>query len=460
MSATTNRDGLSVPDPDRRERTVDVLVIGAGPAGLAAAARLAAAGAGTVEVVEREEQAGGIPRHCYHSGFGLRDLRRPMSGPAYARHWCDLATGAGAAVRTGVSVTGWADPPTRGPGRPGAWGAAVRGPFAPGHPGPGVPGPLSVDTTSPDGLERLTAGAVVLATGARERPRAARLVPGTRPAGVFTTGELQQAVHLHHQRVGLRAVVVGAEPVSYSAARTLRGAGVEVVAMVTDQPRHQSSWASGAGSRLRQRIPLLTGTTVTGLLGRGRLSGVALRHGDGRTTTVPCDTVVFTGDWIPDHELVRLGGIALDRGTRGPAVDTAFRTAAPGVFAVGNLLHAVEPAGTAAREGRLVAGPVLRYLADGGWPGGQVPVEVDAPLRWVAPNRIDPRGPRPPLGRFTLRTARPAGRSSVLVVSQDGRLLHRQPLRRGAVPNRPLYAAADWIDRADPGGGPVVITLS
>ncbi|MFD7899483.1 NAD(P)/FAD-dependent oxidoreductase [Streptomyces sp. NPDC059743] len=460
MSATTNRDGFSVPGPDRRPRTVDVLVIGAGPAGLAAAARLAAAGAGAVEVVDREEQAGGVPRHCYHSGFGLRELRRPMSGPAYARHWCDLATGAGAVLRTGVSVTGWS-------GRLGRDGrtAPETNPGPTGSPGPagslgpaGSPGPLAVDTTGPDGLERITAGAVVLATGARERPRSARLVPGTRPAGVFTTGELQQAVHLHHQRIGLRAVVVGAEPVGYSAVRTLRGAGVEVAAMVTDQPRHQSSWASGLGARLHHRVPLLTGTTVTELLGRGRLSGVALRHADGRTTTVACDTVVFTGDWIPDHELARLGAIALDRGTRGPAVDTAFRTAAAGVFAVGNLLHAVEPAGTAAREGRLVAGPVLRYLADGVWPGGQVPVEVDAPLRWVAPNRIDPRGPRPPLGRFTLRTTRTAGRLSALIVTQDGRLLHRERLRRAAVPNRPLYASADWIDRARPDGGPVVIS--
>ncbi|MEV7681363.1 FAD-dependent oxidoreductase [Streptomyces sp. NPDC088341] len=448
MSATTDRDGFPVPGPDRRPRTVDVLVIGAGPAGLAAAARLAAAGAGTVEVVDREEQAGGVPRHCYHSGFGHhsgsgpRELWRPMNGPAYARHWCDLATGAGAVLRTGVSVTGWA----------GRLGRDGRGDPA------GSPGPLGVDTTGPEGLERLTAGAVVLATGARERPRSARLVPGTRPAGVFTTGELQQAVHLHHQRVGLRAVVVGAEPVGYSAVRTLRGAGVEVAAMVTDQPRHQSSWVSGLGARLHHRVPLLTGTTVTGLLGRGRLSGVTLRHTDGRTTTVACDTVVFTGDWIPDHELARLGGIALDRGTRGPAVDTAFRTAAAGVFAVGNLLHAVEPAGTAAREGRLVAGPVLRYLADGGWPGRQVPVEVDAPLRWVAPNRIDPHGPRPPLGRFTLRTTGTAGRLSTLVVTQDGRLLHRERLRGAAAPNRPLYASADWMDRARPGGGPVVIS--
>ncbi|WP_243869887.1 FAD-dependent oxidoreductase [Streptomyces liangshanensis] len=438
-------DGGGLPGPARRERSVDVLVVGAGPAGLAAAARLAGAGAGTVEVVDREEQAGGIPRYCYHAGFGLRDLRRPMSGPAYARHWTDTAAGAGAVVRTGISVTGWA-------------------------------GPLTVDTTGGGGPERLTAGAVVLATGARERPRAAPPVPGPRAAGVFTTDELQRAVHLHHRPVGARAVVIGAEPVSYSAVRTLRAAGVEVAAMVTDRPRHVSSWPAEVGARLHRRIPLLTDTTVTGLLGpggpgargsrnergshdgRGRLTGVALRHADGRTVTLGCDTVVLTGDWIPAHELARLGGVPLDRGTRGPAVDTSFRTGTAGVFAVGNLLHAVEPAGTAAREGNLVAGPVLRYLSDGRWPDRQLAVEVGAPLRWVAPNRIDPKGPRPPLGRFALRTARPEARLSAVVVSQDGRILHRERLRRGALPNRPLYVSADWIDRADPGGGPVVIT--
>lgn len=430
MDETTHGHGhghVPSPGPGRREREVDVLVVGAGPAGLAAAARLAAAGAGTVEAVDREEQAGGVPRHCFHTGFGMRELGRPMSGPAYARHWCDAAAGAGASVRTGVSVTGWA-------------------------------GPLSVDTRGREGQERLTARAVVLATGAREHPRGARLMAGSRPDGVFTTGELQQAVHVRHRPVGTRAVVVGAEPVGYSAVRTLRGAGIEVAAMVTDQPHHQSSWSAGLVTRLHRRVPLLTGTTVTELLGRPRLTGVAVRHGDGRTAVLACDTVVFTGDWVPDHELARLGGIVLDRGTGGPAVDTVFRTGAAGVFAVGNLLHAAEPVGTAAREGRLVAGPVLRYLSDGRWPAGPIAVEVDAPLRWVAPNRIHPKGPRPPLGRFTLRTARSAPRLSVLVISQDGRVLHREPLRRGSPSNRPLYASADWIDRADPGGGPVVIT--
>ncbi|MFI9586827.1 NAD(P)/FAD-dependent oxidoreductase [Streptomyces sp. NPDC052236] len=407
----------------RLTRTVDVLIVGAGPAGLAAAARLAAEGTRRrrVEVIEREQHPGGVPRHCHHGGFGLRDLdlRRPMSGPRYATHLAAEALRAGADLRTGVTVTGWA-------------------------------GPRTLETTGPAGLERITARAVVLATGARERPRSARLVPGTRPAGVFTTGELQQAVHLYGQRVGSRAVVVGAEPIAFSAVRTLRAGGVEVAAMVTDQPSHRLSG-------LRPPVPLLTDTTVSDLAGRSRLTGVALRHRDGRTTTIGCDTIVFTGDWIPDHELARRGSIPLDPGTRGPSVDAAFRTAEPGVFAVGNLLHGVESASTAAEEGRCAAGRVERHLAGEAWPGPGLPVRGEGPLRWVAPNRVAPDGPRPLRGRFILRTSEPLA-LPLLVVSQDGRVLHRQPSPRTALPGRALHLRADWTGRTDPGGGPVTIT--
>ncbi|MFC9605300.1 NAD(P)/FAD-dependent oxidoreductase [Streptomyces niveus] len=406
--------------PGRRERAVDVLVVGAGPAGLALASRLAATGSVGVEVVDREDEPGGVPRHCFHSGFGLRDAGRPMTGPAYALHWADAAVHAGATLRTGVTVTGWSDPVEP------------------------ATAPLGVDVTSPAGPERITARAVVLATGARERPRATRLVPGTRPAGVFTTGELQRTVHVHHRPAGRRAVVVGAESVSYSAVRTLREAGVEVVAMVTELPYHQAAPVTALDARLRHGVPLLVGARVGELLGRGRLSGVALRHRDGRRTTIACDTVVFTGDWIPDHELARRGGVPLDRATRGPAVDGSFRTDRAGVFAVGNLLHAVEPAGTAAREGLLAAGPVLRHLTDGARPAVRVPVEVDAPLLWIAPNRIDPADPCVATGGFTLRTESRLGPWSTLVVSRGGRVLHRQRLLRSAVPNRTLRLSAAW----------------
>ncbi|MEV8314072.1 FAD-dependent oxidoreductase [Streptomyces sp. NPDC059900] len=401
----------------RRQRHVDVLVVGGGPAGLAAAARLSAAGAGTVEVLEREARAGGVPRHCHHRGFG----RWGVTGPQYAESLVEAALGAGAAVRTGVTATGW-------------------------------DGPLSLDTTGPHGLERITARAVVLATGARERPRTARLVPGTRPAGVFTTGELQQAIHLYGQEIGSRAVVVGAEPVSYEALGALRRAGVQVAALVTQEARAQAGRARATAARLGiGRVPLVTGAVVAELRGHGRLSGVRLRHRDGRQGLLACDTVVFTGDFVPDHELARRGGVLLDPGTRGPAVDGSFRTASPGVFAAGNGVHAVEPARVAAGEGERVAASVRAWLDNAGWPADAVPLLADTPLCWVAPNRLTPNAPEP---RFILRTTQPLARP-VLEVTQNGRHLFRQRIRRRVLPNQGLYLEGGWTGRVDAEGGAV-----
>jgi thioredoxin reductase len=390
-------------------REVDVLIVGAGPAGLATAARLAAAGVGRVEVLDREPEPGGVPRHCAHGGYGT--LLHPLTGPAYARLLVTAAGQAGATVRPGVTALDWA-------------------------------GPLSLHTVSPDGPETLTARAVVLATGARERPRAARLVPGTRPAGVRTTGELQRGVHLHGQHIGTRAVVVGAQDVSYTAADTVRAAGATVVAMLTEHTRPQTAPARAADFRLRQGIPLLTGTTVAELLGHGRLSGVRVRHRDGRTAVLPCDTVVFTGDFVPDHELAR-----------GPAVDGTLRTSRPGVFAAGSLLHPVESAATATREGAHAAGAVLAHLKGAELPPG-VPLSVAPPLRWIAPNRVTPSDRLPYVLRTTTDLTRP-----VLYVTQNGRVLHRERLRT-AQPNRTLRLPADWTHRVDPDAGPVSVTVS
>lgn len=329
-------------------RRVDVLVVGAGPAGLAAAARLAAAGAGRVEVLEREAHAGGVPRHCAHGGFGT--WTRPLTGPGYARLLTQAAARAGAAVRTGVTVLDW------GTGAPAPHAAGARGPAA-GEPGTER---LVLRTTGPRGPETVEARAVVLATGARERPRPARLVPGTRPAGVYTTGELQQAVHLYGQHIGARVVVVGAEDVSYAAVGTVRAAGAEVVALVTEHPRPRTSPARARSARLRHRIPLLTGTTVTELLGQGRLSGVRVRHRDGRTAVLPCDTIVFTGDFVPENELARRGGLGLDPGPH---------TSRPGVFTAGGLRTPGQRARAATRDGAAAGAAVLEWLAGGQWPG-------------------------------------------------------------------------------------------
>ncbi len=423
---------------------VDVLVVGAGPAGLSAAAELRRLGVGSVLVADRETEAGGIPRHSWHTGYGLRDLHRVLSGPAYARALASAAVAAGAEVRLGTTVTCCA-------------------------PGAGASGGFGVTMTSARGIETVGAGVVLLATGCRERPRTARLVPGDRPAGVMTTGELQQRVYLGGERWPGRALVVGAEHVSFSAVVTLEHAGARVVALVTEYQRQQSYAAFRAGAALRWRVPVWTSTAVRRVVGRDRLAGVEVADlRTGATRFVPCDTLVFTADWIPDHELARHAGLNLDPGTRGPAVDTLLRTSAAGMFAAGNLVHAAETADIAALSGRHAARQIAAALGGAGpaatcgaGPAAvSVPVRAQPPLRWISPNAVaiavGGRAAPPPLGRFVLRSAE-FRRVARLEVRQDGRLLGRSgPVR--LIPGRPVHLDAGWLARVDPAGGPVHVT--
>jgi thioredoxin reductase len=368
-----------------------------------------------------------VPRHSWHTGYGLRDLRRVMTGPAYARSLVSAAASAGADLRTDTTVTGWT---------------------------PGPDGSHAVTMTSPAGRQTVQAAAVLLATGCRERPRTARLVPGDRPAGVMTTGELQQRVYLGGERLAGRALVVGAEHVSFSAALTLEHAGADVVALVTEYERQQSYAAFRFGAAVRWRVPVWTCSAVRRIAGRGRLEGVEVADvRTGAARFVPCEVVVFTGDWIPDHELARLAGLAMDPGTRGPAVDTTLATSAPGVFAAGNLVHAAETADIAALSGRHAARHIAAFLGgEGAAPGVRLPVLVEPPLRWISPNAIRSAAP-PPLGRFVLRSA-VFRRGVRLEVRQDGRLLARSRPAR-LIPERPVHLGAAWLDRVDPAGGPV-----
>ena len=432
---------------------VDVLVVGAGPAGLTAAAELRHLGVGSVLVADREAEPGGIPRHSWHTGYGLRDLRRVMTGPAYARALTGAVLTAGVSLRLGTTATGWSAVPDR------------RGGYA-------------VRLVSERGLETVQAAAVLLATGCRERPRAARLVPGDRPAGVMTTGELQQRVYLGGERVPGRALVVGAEHVSFSAAVTLAHAGARVVALVTEQERQQSYAAFRLGAALRWRVPVWTWTAVRRVAGHGRLAGVDVADvRTGATRFVPCDTLVFSGDWIPDHELARMAGLVMDPGTRGPAVDTTLATSAAGVFAAGNLVHAAETADIAALSGRHAARHVAAALrarpTRPGRPGagqagagrsgaGRVPVLAEAPLRWISPNAITATAGRPavppPLGRFVLRSLE-FRQLARLEVRQDDRFLARsRPVR--LIPGRPAHLGSGWLSRVDPAGGPVRVAVS
>jgi thioredoxin reductase len=408
---------------------MSVLVVGGGPAGLACAIELRRRGVQDVLVLDREERAGGIPRHCAHQGFGLRDLHRALSGPRYARRYIELARAAGARVREAAMVTGWS-----------AGGA--------------------LEVTSPEGREELRPQAFVLATGCRERPRAARLVPGSRPAGVFTTGQIQQLVELGVEGIGSRALVVGAEHVSFSAVVTLAHAGAQVVGMTTELPRHQSLSAIRLGARLRYRTPLWTRTAVSGIHGRSRVEEVELAAvGKGPRRRVACDTVVFTADWTPDLELAVTAGLELDPGTLGPQVDTALRTTRPGVFAAGNLLHGAEPADVAALSGRHAAASVSRWLDRGEpWPERRVPVTCRAPLQWISPNAISASGPRPPRGRFALRASAFVDRPEI-EVRQGDRVLWRGRTRR-LLPGRSRMLPSAWMARVELGGPSIEVLLT
>lgn len=332
--------------------STNVLIVGAGPAGLAAALEMKRRSMTNVLVVDREDEAGGIPRLCHHTGFGLRDLRWIYNGPAYARQYVRRAEAAGVEIRTSTTITGWQ-------------------------------GTATLTCTSPRGPGQIEARAILLATGCRERPRSARLVPGSRPQGIFTTGSLQRFVYQHKLPVGRRAVIVGADLVSLSALMTLAHARVPIAMMVTELPRHQINFlylpVKWAVADLMTRTPIATCTRVSRIVGANRVEGVEVTRLDsGQSKMVACDTVVFTGDWIPEHELARLGGLALNPGTRGPEVDSHFRTSAPGVFAAGNLLRGAETADLCALEGRRAARHIRDYLHDGRWPERALPLDVNS----------------------------------------------------------------------------------
>ncbi|TCP48470.1 thioredoxin reductase [Tamaricihabitans halophyticus] len=406
----------------------DVAIVGGGPAGLRAARELAPAVSGAVLVLDRESRAGGIPRHCAHTGFGIRDERRMFGGPAYATRMVRAAERAGAVLRSSAMVTGW---------------SATGG----------------LEVTSPDGLFEVHARAVVVATGARERPRSARMIPGDRADGVYTTGYLQNMVHLQERAVGRRAVIVGSELVSWSAVLTLRHAGCETVLMTSEQPRVEAYSLFSLPGKHLLRVPVRTSTRVTRIIGSPRVRAVEIEESpSGNRTTIPCDTVVLTGDWIPDNELFRSAGIALDPATRGPVVDTELRTDRPGLFAAGNVLHPVDTADIAALDGVQVAAGVLDYLAEQRRDGQHVRITADQPLRWIAP-MIQRVGARPPARKRLLAWVDGYVPFPKVVARQGGRVIAQRRLPWPAVPGRVFRIPSEMLSGARPDGGEVRISL-
>lgn len=409
-----------------RIQSPTVAIIGGGPAGLSTAKVLADAGV-DVTVYEREAEAGGIPRHSDHPGYGIRDRKSFMSGPRYARTLVAEAEAAGATITTRACVTGWADEQT-------------------------------LEATTPQGRILIRPTVFCFATGARERPRPARLIPGDRVPGVLTTGQLQNMVHLHHMPIGTRAVVVGAELVSWSAVMTLKEAGCQTVALVSQFPKGESYRLFRAPGSVFFRTKVITDADVVALHGRRRVQGAEIENRrTGERSTLDCDTVVFTGDWIGDHELLRAGGVALDPASKSPIVDAAMRTTRPGVFSVGNVNHPVETADVVAIEGQLAGERIIDHLAGMYHPSKGIALKVTAPLRWVSP-AIHRLGVWPARNRLVSWVDEYIARPTV-VVRQAGREVSRTTLGWPAAPGRAFRIPAEVLDAVRMDGGDVLISV-
>ena len=336
----------------------DVAVVGGGPAGLGAATRLKSLGAGHVVVLEREAAAGGIPRHCGHPPFGMREFRRILKGPEYAARLRAAAEAADVDILPHATV------------------AAIG------------PGP-ELRVSTPDGLARVVSGRVLLATGVRETPRSARLVSGTRPMGVLTTGALQSMVYLKSRVPFARPVIVGTELVSFSALLTCRHAGIRPVAMVEERSR-PTAWRAATLLPQLQGVRVLMDTELSRIEGTDRISGVVLRHGSGREERLDCDGVVFSGRFTSESTLARMGHIEVDPASGGPVTDQFGRCSDPVYFAAGNMVHPADSAGRCWQEGVETAEQIAHSL-DGALPAPDAATTIrpDTPMiRYAVPQRL------------------------------------------------------------------------
>ncbi|MBT8154184.1 NAD(P)/FAD-dependent oxidoreductase [Epibacterium ulvae] len=280
-------------------QTLDVLIICAGPAGLSAASVLAEQGL-EVHVVDRENAAGGIPRHCGHSPYGWREFRRIMGGQNYARRLIACAQNHGAHIHTRTTVVAL-------------------------HP------QGSVDLSTPTGLHRVQANRVLIATGVRETSRAARFIGGTKPGGVMNTGALQGLVYLAQKSPFKRPIILGSELVSFSALMTCRHSGARPVAMVEPNANLTTYGAARWPPRVLG-IPVHLNTQITAIHGRDWVTGVTLKSGE-TERRIACDAVVITGAFRPKNALLRASHLVVDPSTRGPEIDQFGRCSDPVYFA-------------------------------------------------------------------------------------------------------------------------------
>ena len=297
-------------------KTVQLAIIGGGPAGLAAAAAAYDAGLRDILILERSGELGGILNQCIHAGFGLHTFHQELTGPEYAQRYIDAVQERGLPAWTDCMVLDVS------------------------------PEKVLTVTGRSVGLQQIKAQAVVLAMGCRERPRGALNIAGTRPAGIWSAGTAQRMVNMEGYLPGRQVVILGSGDIGLIMARRMTLEGAEVKAVAEVMP-----YSGGLKRNIVQclddfDIPLYLSTTVVEIHGQEHLTGVTLAQVDDRRLPVagteryiPCDTLLLSVGLLPENELTRQAGAALDAVTGGPAVDETLATSLPGVFACGNVLH-------------------------------------------------------------------------------------------------------------------------
>ena len=340
-----------------------VIIVGGGPAGLAAAVALKERGIDDLLILERENRLGGILNQCIHDGFGLTRFGRNISGPEYAQAFIDRVELLGIETITDCTVID-------------------------------INADKVVTAVAKGRYLRIKADAILMTMGCRERPAGALAIPGHRPAGVFTAGVAQNYINLKNTMVGKNVVILGSGDIGMIMARRLTLEGCNVQAVFELQ-----SYPSGLPRNIEQclndyNIPLFLSHTVTNINGKNRLESVTVSRVDEKMQPIPgtervwpCDTLILSVGLIPENELSLKAGVQLDPRTKGAVVDEFLQTSVPGIFAAGNVLHVHDLVDFVSLEAERMADSVTKYLS-GNLPQCHIAVETDGSVVYTVPQRI------------------------------------------------------------------------